>query len=58
MIDADYHGEIFNITPVEVPEKKSDLVEGKYLVDGPKSATLAVKVADMLGEEIIKTQKE
>ena len=30
MIDADYDGEVFNITLADVPERKYDLVEGKY----------------------------
>lgn len=53
MIDADYDGEIFNITLADVPERKNDLVEGKYTVEAKKGATLAVKLTDMLGEEVL-----
>jgi len=28
-------------------------VEGKYMVEAKKSATVAVKVTDMLGEEVL-----
>ena len=53
MIDADYNGEVFNITLADVPERKNDLVEGKYTVETKKGATIAVKVTDMLGEEVL-----
>jgi hypothetical protein len=51
MIDADYDGEVFNITLADVPERKNDLVEGKYVIEATKGATITVKVTDMLGEE-------
>jgi len=44
---------VFNIILADVPEKKTDLVEGKYLVEAKKGATVAVKVTDMLGEEVL-----
>jgi hypothetical protein len=53
MIDANYDGEVFNITLADVPEKKNDLVDGKYLVQAETGATIAVKVTDMLGEEVL-----
>jgi hypothetical protein len=53
MIDTDYDGEVFNITLADVPERKNDLVEGKYVVEAKKGATVAVKVTDMLGEEVL-----
>jgi hypothetical protein len=53
MIDSDYDGEVFNITLADVPERKNDLVEGKYTVEAKKGATIAVKVTDMLGEEVL-----
>ena len=53
MIDSDYDGEVFNITLADVPERKNDLVEGKYAVEARKGATVAVKVTDMLGEEVL-----
>jgi SAM-dependent methyltransferase len=57
MIDADYNGEVFNITLADVPERKNDLVEGKYIVEAKKGATVAVKVTDMLGEEVLVISK-
>lgn len=53
MIDSAYDGIVFNITLADVPEKKNDLVEGKYAVEAKKGATVAVKVTDMLGEEVL-----
>ncbi len=53
MIDADYDGKVFNITLADVPERKNDLVEGKYAVEAKKGVTIAVKVTDMLGEEVL-----
>lgn len=53
MIDSAYDGKVFNITLADVPEKKNDLVEGKYVVEAKKGATIAVKVMDMLGEELL-----
>lgn len=53
MIDTDYDGKVFNIMLADVPEKKNDLVEGKYTVGTKKGATVAVKVTDMLGEEVL-----
>ena len=43
-----------SISPWQMsPERKNDLVEGKYVVEAKKGATLAVKVTDMLGEEVL-----
>jgi len=53
MIDSAYDGKVFNITLTDVPEKKNDLVDGKYVVEAKKGATVAVKVTDMLGEEVL-----
>jgi adenine-specific DNA-methyltransferase len=53
MIDTNYDGKVFNITLADVPEKKNDFVDGKYTVESPKGATIAVKVTDMLGEEVL-----
>lgn len=56
LIDTSYNGEVFNICYSDVPAKKNDLVEAKYVVDVPKgSKRLAVKVIDMLGEEVLQT---
>jgi adenine-specific DNA-methyltransferase len=53
MIDSTYDGKVFKITLADVPEKKNDLVEGKYVVEAKKGAMVAVKVTDMLGEEVL-----
>jgi len=53
MIDSNYDGKVFNITLADVPERKNDLVDGKYVVEVKKGASIAVKVTDMLGEEVL-----
>lgn len=54
LIDTNYNGEVFNIVVSDVPEKKNDLVLGAYKVQIPKSkTTIAVKIIDMLGEELL-----
>ena len=56
MIDAAYDGHVFNVTLADVPESKTDLVAGVYEMDAPAGeTTVAVKVTDMLGEEVLKT---
>lgn len=58
MIDSKYDGKVFNITLSDVPEKKSDFVKGMYELDAPKDkTTLAVKIIDMLGEEVLITKQ-
>ncbi len=54
LIDADHDGAVFNVTLADVPERKQDLVAGRYeLAAPPIGAVVAVKVIDMLGEERI-----
>ncbi len=54
LIDAAYDGKVFNITLSDVPERKSDLVEGRYEIPASKiGRTIAVKIIDMLGEEVL-----
>jgi hypothetical protein len=53
MIDSAYDGEVFKIALADVPAKKNDLVEGKYVVHVDEGARVAVKVTDMLGEEVL-----
>jgi adenine-specific DNA-methyltransferase len=56
LIDTDYDGEVFNIRHADVPEKKTDLVQGQYSLPATKkSNTVAIKIIDMLGEELIVT---
>jgi hypothetical protein len=58
LIDTDYDGKVLNIVHCDVPEKKNDLVEGRYELPAPrKGATVAVKIVDMLGEEIVVTKE-
>lgn len=54
LIDANHDGAVFNVTLADVPERKQDLVAGRYEVAGPPvGSVVAVKVIDMLGEERI-----
>jgi hypothetical protein len=56
MIDPAYDGQVFRVALADVPEKKSDLVAGEYELDAPATPTrVAVKITDMLGEEVLKT---
>ena len=57
LIDTDYTGEHFTIVESDVPEKKTDFVEGKYTVSLPHpDARVAMKIIDMLGEETVVTE--
>jgi len=57
MIDPAYHGEVFNVALADVPPKKSDLVAGAYELPAPEQeTTVAVKITDMLGEEVLLSQ--
>jgi hypothetical protein len=54
LIDTAYDGEVFGITLSDVPERKNDLVAGRYQLPAPESpTTVAVKIVDMLGEEVL-----
>ncbi|CAM8635863.1 DNA methylase N-4/N-6 [Comamonadaceae bacterium] len=54
LIDADHDEAVFNVTLSDVPERKQDLVAGRYELAAPQGrAVVAVKVIDMLGEERI-----
>lgn len=57
LIDTDFDGEAFNITLTDLPSKKTDLVVGKYTftIDKKTKTTLAIKIIDMLGEELLET---
>ncbi len=57
MIDVAYDGQVLNVALADVPEKKSDLVAGAYELDAPAGeTTVAVRITDMLGEEVLVTQ--
>lgn len=58
LIDTDYDGEVFNVALTDIPARKQDLVDGSYALPAPrKGATVAVKIIDMLGEEVIVTEQ-
>jgi len=58
LIDTNYDGEVFKIGFSDVPEKQSDLVKGEYELEiTGKSTKVAVKIIDMLGEEVLVTKK-
>lgn len=53
LFDTDYNGEHFNIAESDVPARKGDYVKGEYEFSLPRAgATVAVKIIDMLGEEV------
>jgi hypothetical protein len=56
-IDTFYSGNVFNLALSDIPERKSDLVSGTYELPAPQGeTTVAVKIVDMLGEEVLATQ--
>jgi hypothetical protein len=56
MIDAAYNGTVFTVGLADISEK-ADLVEGRYALPAPDGeTTVAVKITDMLGEEVVVTQ--
>lgn len=56
MIDPAWNGAKFTIALTDLPEKKTDLVTGNYEFPAPAGeTTVAVKIVDMLGEEVIVT---
>lgn len=58
MIDTAFDGEIFNVVLSDVPERKNDLVVGSYTLPAPDAPTVvAVKIIDMLGEEVLITER-
>ena len=58
MIDPDHDGKVFNIALADVPARKQDYVQGKYELPAPAAkTTVAVKVTDMLGEEVVITKE-
>ena len=55
-IDTAYDGAVFNVVEVDIPEKKTDLVRAHYDLPAPKKETsVAVRITDMLGEEVLVT---
>ena len=58
MIDPAHDGKVFNIALADVPVRKQDYVQGKYELPAPAAKTkVAVKITDMLGEEVVITKE-
>lgn len=58
IIDTSNGGRIFNVIFSDVPEKKMNVVSGKYdLPFSNKKTTVAVKIIDMRGEEVLVTEE-
>lgn len=56
LIDPQFEGTVFNVSLADVPERKQDLAKGQYELSAPAgTSTVAVKIIDMLGEELIVT---
>ena len=56
MIDTAYDGRVFNVALSDVPERKTDLVAGRYELPAPAGpTTVAVRITEMLGEEVLVT---
>ncbi|MYD18057.1 MAG: site-specific DNA-methyltransferase [Rhodothermaceae bacterium] len=54
LIDTDYNGKDFRIVESDLPKKRKDLISAKYELVLPRvGAKVAVKIVDMLGEEIV-----
>ncbi len=57
-IDPAYDGQVFNVGLADIPERKTDLVTGKYTLPAPTGeTTVAIKLVDMLGEEVLVTHQ-
>jgi len=56
LIDPQHDGQVFNVALADLPERKQDLVDGRYELPAPPAGSLvAVKIIDMLGEELVVT---
>ena len=59
LVDTDYNGRYFAIAESDIPKKKTDLIKGEYALTLPRvGAKVAVKIVDMLGEEVVKWNAE
>lgn len=60
LIDPAYDGHVFKVKVSDVPATKTDLVSGRYEVEVPEDGPrlVAVKIIDMLGEEVLVTSAE
>lgn len=58
MIDSAYDGEVLNVVVSDVPERKDDVINGTYELTAPSAkTTVAIKITDMLGEEVLVTRE-
>jgi len=58
LIDPAYNGKVFNVILSDVPQRKADYVQGTYQLMAPTGETMvAVKIVDMLGEEVLVEKK-
>ncbi len=56
MGDPSHDGNVFDVALSDVPENKADLVSGSCTLPAPSGpTTVAVKIVDMLGEEVLVT---
>lgn len=56
LIDVAHNGEVFSATAADVPRRRSELVRGRYELEAPPGpTTVAVKITDVLGEELLLT---
>ena len=56
-IDWSYNGNIFTPTTHDSPRKKQDMIQGKYAAPTKQcGSTIAVRIVDMLGEEVFLTR--
>lgn len=57
MIDTAFDGAVFKVAHADVPVRKTDWVAGEYELEAPDGeTTVAVKITDMLGEEVLITE--
>jgi adenine-specific DNA-methyltransferase len=57
VIDPAFDGRVFNVVLADIPPRKDDLVKGRYALPAPDGpTTVAAKIIDMLGEEVLVTQ--
>ncbi|MBX3015330.1 MAG: site-specific DNA-methyltransferase [Caldilineaceae bacterium] len=56
-IDPAYDGEVLRVALADAPPKRSEWVRGSYTLSIPaRPTTVAVKITDMLGEEVLVVQ--
>jgi DNA modification methylase len=53
LIDTNYNGNVFNVSVSDIPAKKKDLIKGEYKLKLDNGVKVAIKIVDMLGEEVL-----